>query len=460
VNATARTSTATTLKNNPKAVTSTNVNKTTINNAVANPKNPRHWSNWQRSWANYGVAPYQRNWYQGTWGGFNGPGYYTPFGFGYGGLGYGGGGYGGYGGYGLGGFGLGRGLLGGLGYGYGGLGGLGYGLGGYGGGLGGGYLNPWMLNSLGYQWGYYGGFNNPYYASTGSMPYNYSQPVALAYQDNNTQPPAEVVSDFEAARKAFRAGDYDQALSLVDRVIKDNPSDTAAHELRGLTLFAMGRYDESAATLNSLLAVAPGWSWQTMIGLYPDVNTYEKQLRNLEAFTKNEPKNAAGRFLLGYHYLVAGHQDAARRQFAQAVDLQPKDRVSEQLLAGLQKDEGNQQTTPPPEPSAEEKDHFKEGSETHMVGHWIAHRDKNSPAVEMNLEDNGKFNWTAGEGDKASKVEGNYELNGQTLVLDGGKNESLVGHLSSDGADKFHFKLLGSPPDDPGLEFERADTSR
>ena len=267
-----------------------------------------------------------------------------------------------------------------------------------------------MLNSLGYQWGYYGGFNNPYYASSGSGPYNYSQPVALAYQDDTAKPSPEMLSDLEAARKAFKAGDYEQALSLVDRVIKNNPSDTAAHELRALSLFALGRYDESSATLESLLAVAPGWSWQTMIGLYPNVDVYEKQLRNLEAFTKSEPKNAAGRLLLGYHYLVAGHQDAARRQFAQVVDLQPRDRVAEQLLTGLQKDEGNQPASPPPTPNDEEKDRFKDGSETHMVGHWVAHRDKNSPGVTMDLQDNGQFSWAAGEGEKASKVQGNYEL--------------------------------------------------
>jgi tetratricopeptide (TPR) repeat protein len=270
-----------------------------------------------------------------------------------------------------------------------------------------------------------------------------------------------VLSDFEAARKAFRQGDYDQALNLVDRVIKDNPSDSTAHEFRALTLFALGRYDESAATLDSLLAVAPGWSWETMSGLYPDVRTYESQLRDLEGFTKKEPKNAAGRFLLGYHYLVTGHQDAARSQFARVVDLQPKDRVAEQLLTGLEtKNEPAPERERPPEPKPandNEPARFKDGAETDLVGHWAAHREKGSPAVDLTLNDDGKFHWVAGEGDNATKVSGNYEVNGQTLVLDGGKNESLVGHLASDGKNAFHFKMLGSPAEDPGLEFERSE---
>jgi len=322
----------------------------------------------------------------------------------------------------------------------------------------GGYgLNPWLLNSLGYQWGYYGGFNNPYYASNYSTPYNYSQPVYLAYQSDDTQPPAEVLSDFEAARKAFRRGEYERALSLVDAVIKDNPSDTVAHEFRALTLFALRRYDEAAAVLNSTLAVAPGWSWATMSKLYPDVQTYEDQLRDLESFTKEEPKNAAGRFLLGYHYLVAGHQDAARRQFEKVVDLQPKDRVAKQLLTGLEKaDEPQANREPPPEPKESDKSRFRDGEETELVGHWTAQRGKD-PGPELTLDEDGNFTWIADEGKEKVKVSGKYEVNGQTLVLDGGKNESLVGHLASEGKDRFHFKMLGSPAEDPGLEFERAE---
>ena len=80
----------------------------------------------------------------------------------------------------------------------------------------------------------------------------------------------------------------------------------------------------------------------------------------------------------------------------------------------------------------------------------------NAP-FELQLEKDGNFTWIAGEGKRGSKVAGKYEVNGQTLVLDGGKNESLVGHLESEGKDRFHFKLLGSPADDPGLEFERAE---
>lgn len=395
-------------------------NQRFLRNSVVDARNPRSWNNWGRNWNNYGVSPWQRNWYRGSWSGFYGPGFYTPFGFGYGNNGYG----------------------------YSGLGGLGYGLGNYGYGL-----NPWFMNSLGYQWGYYGGFSNPYYAANYAMPYNYSQPVYITYQSREVEPAAEVISDLEAARRAFRQAQYEDALARLDRVVKANPSDTAAHELRALTLFALRRYDEAAATLNSLLAVAPGWSWETMSGLYGDVGAYTAQLRDLETTVKNNPDGAAARFVLGYHYLVAGHQDAARKQFARVVDLQPKDRVAVQLLGGLQKPEDSQAVRPP-EPR-EDENRVRDGEETELVGHWTARRGEDMP-FDLQLSEDGNFTWTAGAGGDASKIEGKYEIDGQTLVLDGGTNESLVGHLESEGKDSFHFKLLGSPADDPGLQFDRA----
>lgn len=408
------------LRNDLQAVNRTVNNTTVINNRnIVNPNNPRHWNNWGRNWMSSGVPPYQRSWYRGAWSGFYGPGFYSPFGFGSG--------YGGYGYNGLGALGLG--------------GRFGYG------------LNPWILNSLGYQWGYYGGFYNPYFTGGGGYPYNYSRPVYMTYATAENQQPPDSLRDFDDARAAFRRGEYDRALSLLDRVLKENPSDTTAHELRALTLFAMGKYEESAAVLNSLLAVAPGWSWETMRGLYPNVDTYTQQLRKLEDTVKSEPDFAAGRFVLGYHYLVAGHQDAARRQFEKVADLQPKDRVAKQLLAGLKGDDDR--TDEPARAKAETQPDVRDGEETDLVGQWMAERKGEQP-FELTLSDDGHFTWIAGDGDKATEVKGQYELKDQTLVLDGGKQESLVGHLTSEGADRFRFKLLGSPADDPGLTFERA----
>ena len=240
-------------------------------------------------------------WHRGNWNG-----HYGGWGGNWGGYGrYGGLGYGGYGlGYGYGpglfgsgllwglgtglGFGLGSSLFWGLGYGgwgwgYGGWGGYG----GYGGGLLGWGLPSWSLGTWPYEYGYYV-YTNPYYAGiptqVANSPYDYSQPIPV---DNSTPPPQTALdaarSHFDAARAAFKGGDYAAALAEIDQAIKNLPNDPDLHEFRALTLFALGRYTESAAALYSVLAVKPGWNWATLIGFYPDVDTFTAQLRALGA---------------------------------------------------------------------------------------------------------------------------------------------------------------------------------
>ena len=100
------------------------------------------------------------------------------------------------------------------------------------------------------------------------------------------------------------------------------------HEFRALTLFALKRYDEAAAVDYAVLSSGPGWNWSTLVGLYPDVDTYTNQLRALEAYVRSNPNSAPGQFLLGYHYLVQGHKENAGAQFEKVVQLQPQDQLS------------------------------------------------------------------------------------------------------------------------------------
>ena len=94
---------------------------------------------------------------------------------------------------------------------------------------------------------------------------------------------------------------------------------------------------------------------------------YTNQLRDLEAFVKDKPDNAAARFVLGYHYLVAGHQDAARAAVRRVVDLEPKDRVAQQLLSGLEKAD-EPQADSRAAAAGEDKERFRDGDETELVG--------------------------------------------------------------------------------------------
>jgi predicted TPR repeat methyltransferase len=87
--------------------------------------------------------------------------------------------------------------------------------------------------------------------------------------------------------------------------------------------------------LYAVLAAGPGWNWETMSSLYPNVDTYTKQLRALEAYAKDNPKAAYANFLLAYHYLVLGSKDAAVQQLKRVVELEPKDKLSAALVKAL-----------------------------------------------------------------------------------------------------------------------------
>jgi hypothetical protein len=120
-------------------------------------------------------------------------------------------------------------------------------------------------------------------------------------------------------------GDYNAALTSVNRSIEKLPSDAVLHEFRGLVLFAQGNYQEAAGTIHAVLAGGPGWDWQTLRGLYPSVDVYTQQLRALESYASSHPDSADARFLLGYHYMTEGYRDAAIRQFTKVTKLQPDD---------------------------------------------------------------------------------------------------------------------------------------
>ncbi|MGC3968174.1 MAG: hypothetical protein QM775_12630 [Pirellulales bacterium] len=380
-------------------------------------------------------------------------------------------GYGGnYGAYGLGGYGAGG--LGGYGLG-------GYGLGGYGGyGLYGGYPIGWGLGGMGlgslaYSSGYLP-YMNPYYNS-GLGGYNYSRPLMMA---SNVQTAPSANDFFNAAVEQFKAGDYTSALTSVNNAIGQDGNDPAMHEFRALTLFALKNYTAAAATVHSVLAVGPGWNWDTMSSFYPDVAVYEAQLRTLEQSAGSS--NAADQhFLLAYHYLSTGHPDAAAGELAKVVELNPNDK----LAADLKKMNEMSQTAqaaqpsadqtaqagptgadvapalpptdpnapqPPQQPAAE----VKSIDAATLVGTWHAQRDDGSK-FDLTLSSDKQFTWTVHHQGQEQKLTGTYEVEKDLLALQSQQAGSMVAQVSQPSGEQFQFKLLGAPQDDQGLAFNK-----
>ncbi len=166
--------------------------------------------------------------------------------------------------------------------------------------------------------------------------------------DDKDETVAQANKEFDAAREAFKAGDFAKAQTSVEKAIVLLPSDATLHEFRALTLFAQERYKDAAATLYAVLAAGPGWEWKTMRGLYPDEDTYTRQLRELEEHVRKEPNSGEAHFVLAYQYLVLGTKEEAVKQLKEVVRVQPEDKLSNALLKALTTQEKEGEAPDPP----------------------------------------------------------------------------------------------------------------
>jgi uncharacterized protein (TIGR03066 family) len=228
-------------------------------------------------------------------------------------------------------------------------------------------------------------------------------------------------------------------------VLKQIPTDAVVNEFRALCLFALKRYKESAAVLNAVLAVGPGWDWTTLSGMYPTVEVYTEQLRALEAYREANPNSADGAFVLGYHYLTGGHAAAAKMQFDQAAQLQPKDSVSAYLAQSL---------TPPSDKPAAAAPAAAAVPAEKLVGAWSASGPGNAKYV-MNLNADGTFTWAYTKGPKKQTVKGVYAVNGSDLAMDVDAGGKMLATISLKDADELNFLMAGAKKDDKGLAFKK-----
>ena len=261
--------------------------------------------------------------------------------------------------------------------------------------------------------------------------------------------PEAALTAFDEARQEFYAGDYQGALTATNNALRDNPNDAVIHEFRALTLFALGEYQDSAATLYAVLSVGPGWDWTTMIGLYPDVDTYTKQLRALESYVGQHPDDIAGLLVLAYQYITAGHDDAAATELRRLIQLTPTDPVAIQLLLSVDP-EAKLPDPPkeivPPEPTSKI-------AKEQLDGSWSAERGDRQ--FQMDLNDDGTFAWTYSEGDQTQKVTGVWGVDEEGILALEMNDEGvmLAQVLLKDGT--LDFYMLGDSQGEPPLKFAR-----
>ncbi|MBS0208214.1 MAG: tetratricopeptide repeat protein [Planctomycetes bacterium] len=304
----------------------------------------------------------------------------------------------------------------------------------------------WGLNAVNYAFGV-GDYYNPYYGGAASVT-AYDSPVI---GDQSNQPPADdtaadpVTQGFDAARQAFNSGQYAQALQMTNDVLKQAPRDAAVNEFRALCLFAVGQYREAAATLHAVLAGGPGWDWTTMISLYGNQDDYTKQLRALETYVKSNPKQADGHFLLAYQYVTIDQQAAAVEQLKLVTQIEPKDKLSSQLLQmyGSQPDQAVAANgTPVPAASAPgapaPASSASGGAASNydqpaypldkLQGNWLSNTKDGK--FKMNLGSDDKFTWQFTRDGQAQEMAGAYIVRGNNLVMQPDSGGTMISDIT------------------------------
>jgi polyisoprenoid-binding protein YceI len=321
----------------------------------------------------------------------------------------------------------------------------------------------WGLGALTSGWGYGTDYYNPYYTESAvSVPYDYSQPVAVNYVDADAAaaapadtpaptPEAEQATQlFDAGLALFKSGDYRGALSKFDAALAKLPGDPVVHEVRAVTLFALGEYQQAAVALNSFLSSAPGMDWTTMSSLYGNVDDYQAQLRKLEQFCTAHPNDASAYFVLAYQYLVIGSKDPAIDALKVVVKNQPKDATAKRMLDALAPAPQTAAPAAAPAPAA------SDAPQTDLVGAWRAKA--GDTTIDLAITEGSQFTWKAVQpGKPAVELKGDLTSTSDELVLESKDQGAMSGSVKSLGPDKWQFALAGAPPSDPGLSFVRVN---
>jgi tetratricopeptide (TPR) repeat protein len=328
-----------------------------------------------------------------------------------------------------------------------------------------------------YNWGY-SNYYNPYYGGYGVSPsttvvqqpvvYDYAQPINSLSASPDEAVVNQADSAFDQARQAFAREDYAGALRLADQAVSQMPNDPTLHEFRALTLFAMGRYDEAAAVLYTVLSVGPGWDWTTLIGLYGNPDVYTQQLRALENYCNEHRQSAAGHFVLAYQYLTEGHADAAVSQLKTVVALQPKDQLAAQLLQQLEQPKSttgevniakNQAIPSPPGAispagATTSPGTVTTGKEGRLEGTWTAHPNQDT-TITVTFKDPQHFDWKVVHQGQEHEIQGEMNYGNGVLTLSQNQNNAMAGNVQWQADNQFNFKVVGGGPSDPGLTFTK-----
>lgn len=125
---------------------------------------------------------------------------------------------------------------------------------------------------------------------------------------------------------AFNAGDYEEAMRFYITALLTDDQDAVARLFYGLSQFAVGDYSMASMAMRRALAVDPTLIEQPidLRSLYPDLETFVKQLSSLESYVAKHPDNVHALFLMGYVYFAAAEPEKAIETLKQLTTIEPQ----------------------------------------------------------------------------------------------------------------------------------------
>ncbi len=225
----------------------------------------------------------------------------------------------------------------------------------------------------------------------------------------------------------------------------------------------MGQYKAAATTLYAVLASGPGWDWTTLISLYPSVDVYTQQLRALEQYRTQNPNDPSARFVLAYLYTSQGSTEAAAAEYAALQKLMPNDPLVARLARAASTPESTPDAVAPADNALANAAATTPAATTtansppagSLFGTWKAQPNANT-TITLTYNPDGTFTWDVATNGQSKPIKGKAEYDQGVLALTQEKGPPLAGKVTSDGPNKFNFRLVGNGNEDPGLNFTKA----
>ncbi|REJ65746.1 MAG: tetratricopeptide repeat protein [Planctomycetota bacterium] len=140
----------------------------------------------------------------------------------------------------------------------------------------------------------------------------------------------------QRAELAFRAGRYNEAVRLANHAIVEMPRDGKLLLFLSQSLFATGDYRGAAAAVHQASTMLDESDWGYVVKNWRNYYrgaAYREAMDKLNTFVKENPDAAYARFLRAYHFGFLGQEEFARKEMANAIELESRDQLAMELLS-------------------------------------------------------------------------------------------------------------------------------